>query len=58
MKADATTLKVTVVEATSGGIYHLACKDGVHNWCSICFYISMLPETTVELMDLSDIFKN
>ena len=53
LKADATTLTVTVVEVTQGGMYRLACKDGVLNRCFNRSNIVVLPESTVQLVGLS-----
>ena len=57
LKADAKTLTATVVEVTPGGMYRLACKDGVLNQCFNRSNIVVLLETIVELVGLSRVLE-
>ena len=58
LKALATTLTANFVEVTQGGVYLLACKDSVLNWCFNRSNIVKLPETTVEQVGLSKVLNS
>ena len=57
ISADATTLTAVIVERTKRGLYRLACKGGVLGRCYERSYIVVIPDATVDLVDLKNEFE-
>ena len=56
--SDASTITTVVVQKRHDGMYKLACKHGVLKNLHFRSYLEPLPDVTMELMGLQDVYKN